>query len=433
MFSYAKAFDGLQILLSDSGTRFRNVIILCAISGIILFLPVIQEKFEPFALILVIFPVAVIFLSWLQVKITIENITVDDREIPEVALEGEDISVALIVRYRGQMPFCNTYVQDSFPAVDILESPQIPLLFYELSRTGSARFYYHHRLNRGYGSFAIGPAEIVARDPFNFFERRRTFPIKSNLKVWLNPPSPEDLDLVKSNALTPMGDSRSSLAGYGMDFYGIKEYVQGDDIRAMSWLKTAQAGRPVIKQFERDSRPDILVVVHTDRRQIKGFGFGNTMKRLLRIAAAIIGETCQQGLPAAMALSIDNDAHHIRFSTSMPVYGFMTELLGNLEPAEEDSLHQLINLALNKTGPGTIVFFLSQTINLPLESLLNGLLTMSARGAKVCFRAIDDSDQVRFSEDTGMGVGKDEFVRRLQELDLDFALLPSRSETNVRA
>lgn len=431
MFSYGKVYNGLQILLSDSTVRLRNFLILCAVSGIILFLPVIQETFEPIALILVIFPAAVVLLSWLQLRITIDSLTVSEREIPDICLEGEDLSVALIVRYRSQIPFCNTYIQDSFPAVDMLESPQIPLNFYELNQTGSAKFFYHHRLNRGYGNFVIGPAEIVARDPFNFFEKRRTFPIKSNLQVWLNPPSPEDLDLVKPNALTPMGDSRSSLVGHGMDFYGIKEYVQGDDIRAMSWLKTAQTGRPVIKQFERDSRPDVLVVVHTDRRQIKGFGFGNTMKRLLRIAAAIIGETCQQGLPAAMALCIDNDAQHIRFSSSMPVYGFMTELLGNLEPAEEDGLHKLINLSLNKTGPGTIVFFLSQTISLPLESLLNGLLTMTARGAKVCFRAIDDSDQARFSEETGMGVGRNEFVRRLQELDLDFALLPSRSEINA--
>lgn len=428
--SYEKAYDGLQILFGDGSTRLRNVLIVSAVAGITFFLPIFTDRLQPLALILVIFPAAVIFLAWLQVKFTIENLVVTDRQMPEICLEGEDISVGLTVRYRSLVPFCNAFIQDSFPAVDALESPQVPIHFFELSRTGTARFFYHHRLNRGYGNFIIGPTEIVVRDPFNFFERRRVFPVKSNLSVWLNPPVPEDLNLVKPNALTPMGDSRSSLVGHGMDFYGIKEYVQGDDIRAMSWLKTAQTGKPVIKQFERDSRPDVLVVIHTDRKQLKGFGFGNTMKRLLRIAAAIIGETCQQGLPAAMALCIDHAPHHIRFSSSTPVYGFMTELLGNLEPADEGSLQALIDIALNKAGPGTIVFFLSQTISLPLDHVLNGLLTMTARGAQVCFRAIDDSDQARFSEDTGMGVSKEELLKRLQELDLDFSLLPSRRELN---
>ncbi|MBU1108462.1 MAG: DUF58 domain-containing protein [Candidatus Riflebacteria bacterium] len=415
-------------LFSNYGTRVRNLLLLMMGIGIYLFMPSRHSfGFNPRALILVIFPAMVVLLAWLYVKATARSFSLISRDMPAICLENELIEVELLLHYNNPLPFPPACLQDNFPAVDVLTSPEILLNHEDFARNGSARISYRHRLNRGYGNFSIGPLEITVRDPFNFFEEKRVFHLKTPLKVWLNPPAPDDLDLVKANALTPMGDSRSSMVGHGMDFYGIKEYMPGDDIRAMSWLKTAQIGRPVIKQFERDTRPDVLVAVHTDRRQLRGFGFGNTMKRLLRIAAAIMGETRQRGLPAAMGLCIDDLAHHIRLASSVPVYGFMTELLADLQPAEEGGLQQLINLSLNKAGPGTIVIFLSQTIHLPVDELLNGLLTLQARGAKVSLWAIDDTDQARFSEDSGLNVSKEDFKQRLHEMDLDFVLLPSKS------
>ena len=416
-------------MFSSYGARVRSLLVFMMVMGVAAFLPGrYSSGFNMRALILVIFPVMVIFLAWLYVKITARSFSVISREMPLICLENEFIKVDLLLHYNNPLPFPRAYLQDNFPAVDVLTSPEIQLVHEDFVRNGSAIVSYRHRLNRGYGNFSIGPVEITVRDPFNLFEEKRVFQLKTPLKVWLNPPAPDDLDLVKANALTPMGDSRSSLVGHGMDFYGIKEYVHGDDIRAMSWLKTAQTGRPVIKQFERDTRPDILVAVHTDRKQLRGFGYGNTMKRLLRIAAAIMGEARQRGLPAAMGLCINDLAHHIRLASSVPVYGFMTELLADLQPAEEGGLQQLINLSLSKAGPGTIVIFLSQTIHLPIDELLNGLLTLQARGAKVSFWAIDDTDQVRFSDETGLNVSKAEFKQRLHEMNLDFVFLPSRNE-----
>ena len=432
MWTTHKSFTGGTFaffrLFTDPDNRVRNLLLLMLLLGIFaIFHRSEGRSFHPRGFILIIFPALVIFLSWLYVKAAARSFKVISRTMPAVCLENELVEVELFVHYSQDLPFPHATLVDDFPAVDVLSGPEI-MLTAEDFIGGSALISYKLQLNRGYGDFVIGPTTLTIRDPFNLFEEKRVFAVKTPLKVWLNPPAPEDLDLVKANALTPMGDSRSSLAGYGMDFYGIKEYVQGDDIRAMSWLKTAQLGNPVIKQFERDTRPDVLVLVHTDRQQIRGFGFGNTMKRLLRIAAAIIGETCERGLPAALGLCLDGAAHHIKLNRSLAIYGFMTELLAGLQPAETGGLQQLLSLAMNRAGPGTILILLSQTLSLPLDDLLNGLLTLRARGAKVALWAIDDADQARFSESTGLGVSRQEFIERLNEMDLDLILLPSRSD-----
>jgi len=352
--------------------------------------------------------------------------------MPTACLENETISIELELCYKAPLPFAMAWAVDSFPAVDIMSSPHMFLSNRDFGRTGRAVISYTNPLNRGYGDFMIGPLEITMQDPFGFFESRLTLPLKTPLKVWLNPPAPDDLDLVKDNALTPMGDSRSSQTGHGMDFFGIKEYAPGDDIRAISWLKTAQTGRPVIKQFERDSRPDVLVVIHTDRQQLRGQGFGNSMKRLFRIAAAILSTTQQKGLPTAFVIGIDNQPQCLRLNTAVPVYGFMTELLASLQPAESETLQPLLDLSLSKTGPGSIVIFLSQTIQVPIEPVVHTLLTMQARGARVMFRAIDDSGQARFSEGQNVLLSREDLLKRLNELDLDFGLLPIRKEETTR-
>ncbi|HAE37901.1 MAG TPA: hypothetical protein DCG57_04580, partial [Candidatus Riflebacteria bacterium] len=237
---------------TNPSTRLRNLLILTAGIGFVAFMPNRHGlDFNPRALILVIFPALVILLAKVYVKATARSFSLVSREMPAICLENEIIEVKLLIHYNSPLPFAYAYLQDHFPAVDVLSSPEIQLQHQDFARTGSAVILYRHRLNRGYGAFNIGPLEIRISDPFNFFEEKRIFQLKTPLKVWLNPPAPDDLDLVKANALTPMGDSRSTMAGHGMDFYGIKEYVQGDDIRAMSWLKTAQVGVPVIKQFER--------------------------------------------------------------------------------------------------------------------------------------------------------------------------------------
>lgn len=424
------AQNSLLMSVIHSSKPLRNFLILMMGAGFVLFLPGRHgPTFHPRALIFVIFPAIVIFFSWIYINFVAKGFNVLRREIPTTCLENELIEVVLEIKYSCPIPFSLACLTEAFPATDILESPEVILQYKDFNRNGIAMVSYKNLLNRGYGSFTIGPVEIKVSDPIGFFERKLTFPVKSKIRVWLNPPPPDELDLIKENALTPMGDSRSTLSGHGMEFYGTKEYAPGDDIRAMSWLKTAQTGKPIIKQFERDTRPDVLVAIHTDKSQVRGFGFGNTMKRLLRIAAAIMAETQSRGLPAALGLNIEDEAHFLKINSAVPVYGFMTDILADLEPAGEGGLKQLVDLALRKAGPGSIVIFLCQTVHLEIDLLLGALLNLKARGVKVSLWIIDDSSMVRFSENQQNLITKDGFKQKMEEMDLDFLLIPAKKDS----
>ncbi len=59
------------------------------------------------------------------------------------------------------------------------------------------------------------------------------------------------------------GSFRSSYRGQGIEFSGVREYLRGDDIRAIDWNVTARMGRPFVKLFEEER--ELIVFLILDR------------------------------------------------------------------------------------------------------------------------------------------------------------------------
>lgn len=75
------------------------------------------------------------------------------------------------------------------------------------------------------------------------------------------------------------GGYRSVFRGRGMDFDEVREYVAGDDVRAIDWNVTARSGTPHIKKF-REER-ELTVILAVDVSASGDFGSGERSKREL--------------------------------------------------------------------------------------------------------------------------------------------------------
>ena len=67
------------------------------------------------------------------------------------------------------------------------------------------------------------------------------------------------------------GSYRSAFKGQGMVFSDFREYVHGDDVRAISWNLMARMGEPYIKTFEEEREARIMLVADISR----SFHFGS--------------------------------------------------------------------------------------------------------------------------------------------------------------
>jgi uncharacterized protein (DUF58 family) len=80
------------------------------------------------------------------------------------------------------------------------------------------------------------------------------------------------------------GEYHSVFKGRGMDFDEVREYVPGDEVRAIDWNVTARAGRPFVKKYTEERELTILLVV--DISASGNFGSGVQSKRELAAEVA---------------------------------------------------------------------------------------------------------------------------------------------------
>ncbi|WP_058241577.1 DUF58 domain-containing protein [Shimia marina] len=82
------------------------------------------------------------------------------------------------------------------------------------------------------------------------------------------------------------GRHRSRIRGRGLDFEELRDYLPGDDVRAIDWKVTARAGKPYVRVYteERD-RPTLIVV---DQRMSMFFGSVRNTKAVTAAECAAI-------------------------------------------------------------------------------------------------------------------------------------------------
>jgi uncharacterized protein (DUF58 family) len=82
------------------------------------------------------------------------------------------------------------------------------------------------------------------------------------------------------------GQYHSVFKGRGMDFEEVREYVPGDEVRAIDWNVTARTGRPFIKKF-REER-ELTIVLLVDLSASGHFGSVGQSKRELAAEVASV-------------------------------------------------------------------------------------------------------------------------------------------------
>lgn len=83
------------------------------------------------------------------------------------------------------------------------------------------------------------------------------------------------------------GEYHSVFKGQGMEFDEVREYVPGDDVRAIDWNVTARMGHPYIKKFVEEREMTVMLAVDVSASHL--FGTRDRLKRdLLAELAAVL-------------------------------------------------------------------------------------------------------------------------------------------------
>lgn len=84
------------------------------------------------------------------------------------------------------------------------------------------------------------------------------------------------------------GNFRSMSRGQGMEFSDVRDYLPGDNVRAIDWNVTARMARPFIKQYEEDRELNVFFVLDCSLSMLSGSGGKSKLSLASEVAALLV-------------------------------------------------------------------------------------------------------------------------------------------------
>tara|TARA_Y100000741_G_C18215397_1_gene543520 strand:+ start:89 stop:967 length:879 start_codon:yes stop_codon:yes gene_type:complete len=107
------------------------------------------------------------------------------------------------------------------------------------------------------------------------------------------------------------GDYHSNFKGRGMTFSEVREYVPGDDIRAIDWNVTAKTGKPHIKIFEEERELSVLILIDVSSSGMFGSRKNLKIDVAVEIAAMLSFSAIKNNDKVGLALFSDSIEKYI--------------------------------------------------------------------------------------------------------------------------
>lgn len=133
-----------------------------------------------------------------------------------------------------------------------------------LARGKTVTHRYSLRCSRR-GVYEVGPLIAVTSDPLGLTQRETIVAEKFELLVHPRIEVVSDRPLTRRFEDPPIRPPRSKPWPSGLEFYGMREYTPGDDLRRIVWRASARAGQLMVREAEEGITDHVTIVLDTDR------------------------------------------------------------------------------------------------------------------------------------------------------------------------
>src|SRR3954469_3684002 len=260
------------------------------------------------------------------------------RELhPPRVYAGTESRVELIVRNAGSRRTPVFGLRDPFDG----GRRQARFLVSPLSPGESARAAYRLPTERR-GIFTLGPLEASVTDPFGLASRTLRAAPASELTVYphIDPIAP--LPHTRGDDPLSGADHPTGVALSGEDFYALRAYEVGDDLRRVHWPSTARLDELMIRQNEMPWQARVTVLLDVRHRAHSGESF----ELAVSAAASIVAASWQRGWLVRLVTTDGVDSGYGAANAHVEA---IMEPLGSVGVARDDRLAAVLG-SLTKPG-----------------------------------------------------------------------------------
>jgi len=168
------------------------------------------------------------------------------------------------------------------------------------------------------GVYQIGPLVAVASDPLGLSEQETTVAEPFELLVHPRLDLVDDRPLTRSFEDPPIRPPVSRPWPSGMEFYGMREYVPGDDTRKIVWRASARTGKIMIRESEQGVTDKVVLILDTNRgsHSRDGEDTSDSFEMAVRAAASLAVRHLREGYEVTIETNGGPLTRHLRGITN---------------------------------------------------------------------------------------------------------------------
>ena len=239
-----------------------------------------------------------------------------------------------------------------------------PTAFFLYVPAGQSRdTVYRGRLPQR-GRYRFGPLRVSTRFPFGLFERRINFDQTNTLTVFPRLGRLTHAWITRHREAFEGSQRRerrsSRIPG---EFYGVREWRNGDSRRWMHWRSTARHGTLVVRQFEQQRNREVAVLVDLWQPNSPKSGNLENVELAVSFAATVVADLCRKGASNVLLGTTGVQPECTGGPASLALLRGAMERLAVAEASSEDRLPALLEHALARIEPGAEVVLISPRAN----------------------------------------------------------------------
>ncbi|MCP3987741.1 MAG: DUF58 domain-containing protein [Actinomycetia bacterium] len=211
---------------------------------------------------------------------------------------GSPARVDLVLHNRGRRGTPVISAHDS-----VQDARGAALMLAPIRSGGEARIAYRLPTHRR-GVIKVGPLDLTLGDPLGLTQARLRAAEVTNLMVHPKLIELKPLLAIAGHDPTAEQQPRRTLANSGDEFFALRPYVVGDELKRVNWRATARSDELVVRQEERPKTGRVTVILDRRRENYDDAGFERAVSAALSaLHSAFRGGDALRFLTSATASS----------------------------------------------------------------------------------------------------------------------------------
>ncbi len=254
---------------------------ICLTLGIFLF------DFESIFLILAFSSITLTVIGYTGYPPEDDSIEIERHREEVHTYQGEEFTVGLTIKNESTTEVY-LEIKDKLPKnVKLIEGTNHRFIHLEGKEQKEIEYKIEFLKSENY---TLGPTKVRYTDPLKFFSKEWNFDEFTNVVAL---PPLEDLGRSKLRPQRTkgwLGNIKSIQMGIGSEFYSIREYVEGDEMRDINWKATARYLDPKSNSYHAEKSGDVVIIVDAFYESNVGVFEDNMLKYSAKAATSLASD-----------------------------------------------------------------------------------------------------------------------------------------------